>query len=58
MRPDRVTFEWAQVRAEELPELLKTWLPVCWDCHMIESLYRNHPDLIVEGPPRTISRVA
>ena len=52
MRPDRVTFEWAQVPAENLPKLLEAWLPVCWDCHIVESLYRNHPDLVIERPDR------
>lgn len=51
MRPeDRVTFEWSELPAERLPDLLKTYLPVCWDCHIIETLYRKHPELIVERP--------
>jgi hypothetical protein len=58
MSPDRVTYEWSQLPAERLPELLKTWLPVCWDCHVLESLYRQHPELVVERPDRPKTHAA
>ncbi|HBL29823.1 MAG TPA: hypothetical protein DD490_23550 [Acidobacteria bacterium] len=48
MSPDRVTKEWADLRVEDLPETLATHRPVCWDCHIVETLYRLHPDLITE----------
>lgn len=50
--PDRVTREWGEVRVEDLPELFASNLPVCWDCHIVESLYRTHPELVVERPGR------
>jgi hypothetical protein len=48
MSPERVTSEWVDVPVEELPERLATHLPICWDCHIIETLYRMHPDLVTE----------
>jgi hypothetical protein len=48
MSPDRTTSEWSDVRAEEIPEILATCQPICWDCHIIETLYRMHPELITE----------
>lgn len=51
MSLDRVTQEWADVAVEDLPEKLATCLPVCWDCHVVETLYRMHPELIVEREP-------
>lgn len=51
MSPDRVTLEWADQRVEDLPEALATYQPICWDCHVIETLYRMHPELITERAP-------
>jgi len=48
MSPDRVTLGWSDLRVEDLPEILATHRPVCWDCHVVETLYRMHPDRITE----------
>jgi hypothetical protein len=47
MSPDRKTAEWDEIRAEDLPEVLATHYPVCWDCHIIETVRRKYPDRIV-----------
>jgi hypothetical protein len=47
MSPERVTREWAEIQAVDLPEVLRTHLPVCWDCHIIEQLCREHPQRVV-----------
>lgn len=57
MSPDRVTFEWSDVRAEEIPEILATYQPICGDCHIIETLYRMHPELITERESHKPHRV-
>jgi hypothetical protein len=59
MSPERVTYEWVNIPPEELPLRLSTHLPVCWDCHIIEGLYRKYPDLVVERdrPARHSARV-
>jgi hypothetical protein len=44
----RVSLAWRDVAPQDLPELLATHLPVCWDCHIVESFAREHPDLIVD----------
>lgn len=51
MSPGRVTMEWTEIPAEELPERTATHQPICWDCHVVESLYRLHPELVTERPP-------
>lgn len=51
MSPGRVTFEWGDLRVEDLPEVLATHRPVCWDCHVVETLYRMHPELVTEREP-------
>jgi hypothetical protein len=51
MSPDRVTFEWSDLRVENLAEVLATHQPICWDCHVVETLYRMHPELVTERAP-------
>jgi hypothetical protein len=52
MDPELKTVQWDQVPAEHLPDVLATHLPVCWNCHVVESFRREHSDLIVERPWR------
>ena len=47
----RQTVQWGEVPPEKLPEVLETYLPVCWNCHLAETFRREHPDLVVERPP-------
>ncbi len=49
---DLKTFEWPQIAVEELPEVLQTHKPVCWNCHVAETFRREHPELVVERPWR------
>ena len=53
MSPDGKTMEWGEVRVENLPEVLKTHRPVCWNCHVAESFRRQYPNLVVDSPPKT-----
>ena len=57
MSPDRTTSEWSDVGVEEIPEILATYQPICWDCHIIETLYRMHPELITERESHKPHRV-
>ncbi|MFQ5600981.1 MAG: hypothetical protein ACE5G2_10575 [Candidatus Krumholzibacteriia bacterium] len=47
MDSERRTFELREIPAEKLPEVLQTHHPVCWNCHVIESLCRKYPDRVV-----------
>lgn len=49
--PDGGTVGWESIRAEELPGVLASHAPVCWNCHVAETLRRRHPELIVDAPP-------
>jgi hypothetical protein len=40
--------QWKQVPAEKLTETLETALPVCFACHMANTLVREHPELVIE----------
>jgi hypothetical protein len=53
MRPDRISLEWSEIPADELDETLRTALPVCFACHMANTLVRVRPDLVTDRPGRT-----
>jgi len=44
------TLEWSAIPAEKLSETLAAALPVCFACHMANTLVREHPELAVERP--------
>ena len=46
--PDKKTVQWDEVRAEQLPKLFETHLPVCWSCHIAETFRREHPERVVD----------
>lgn len=50
MSPDHITFEWKEIGAERVPEVLATHMPVCWSCHVIATFRRRYPDLVVDRP--------
>lgn len=50
MGPDRITVPWDAVPAEQLAEVLASYQPVCWNCHVAESFRRQHPNLVVDRP--------
>lgn len=45
------TVLWRDVRPEQLPELFRTHLPVCWNCHIAETFRREHADLVTDRAP-------
>lgn len=45
---DGVTTEWPDMAPETVPDRLQTCLPVCWSCHVAETLRRQHPELVVD----------
>jgi hypothetical protein len=49
-RPGKMSVEWNQVPADKLYEVLAASLPLCFACHMANTLVREHPELVVERP--------
>src|ERR1700690_941697 len=45
--PDHKTVEWKDLRPQQLPEIMQTHRPVCWNCHIAETFRRTHPELVV-----------
>ena len=50
MTPQGQTREWHDVRPEQVPDVLATHRPVCWNCHIVETFRKEHPELVVERP--------
>lgn len=48
LSPEGKTVEWSEIRPEEVPGVLATHFPVCWDCHITETFCREHPEMIVD----------
>lgn len=51
--PDGGTCAWRQIAAADIPRVLATHEPVCFDCHVISSLVRQHPGRAFVRPPRS-----
>ena len=49
---DKSTSEWSGIPAERLSETLQTALPVCFACHMANTLVRERPDLVIDRSRR------
>ena len=45
---EKKTVEWKQVPADRLFETLEAAAPVCFACHMANTLVREHPELAIE----------
>jgi len=48
--PEGTTVEWAEVRMPDVNKAMATYQPVCWNCHIAQTFYHEHPDLVVERP--------
>jgi hypothetical protein len=57
--PQGTTREWSDVPANRLLEVLGTDAPVCWNCHVAETLRSRYPHLVTDRPwpKNTIRRV-
>jgi hypothetical protein len=50
LSPEDLLVRWSGVSLENLSTVLNTHLPVCWDCYIVQSFRREHPDLVVYRP--------
>jgi hypothetical protein len=46
--PDGVAVEWTAIPISAANDVMATWQPVCWNCHIAQTFRREHPDLVVE----------
>lgn|SRR5512143_1128993 len=48
--PDRKIMSWDEVPPRDLPAILRTRMPLCWDCQVSERFRERFPDLVVDDP--------
>jgi hypothetical protein len=50
LRSDKKTVEWNAIPVDQLPEVLEHSAPVCFACHLANTLVQQHPELVIERP--------
>jgi len=48
--PEGKILEWETVPPQEIPDLLNTHQPVCWNCKIVENFRAEHPELVTARP--------
>ena len=48
LKPDNTSVEWKDLPAEQLQEVLETGRPLCFGCHMANTMVRSHPELVID----------
>ncbi len=50
LSPDGTSVDWEHLEPDQLPEILATHSPVCFDCHVSDTFRRMYPKLVVDRP--------
>jgi hypothetical protein len=50
LSPDARVRAWDEIAPRDLPKVLETHLPVCFDCYNAESFREHYPEKVVEDP--------
>ncbi len=45
---DSRTVQWRDVPPQDVPEVLASHRPVCWNCHIVNSMIAQHPELVID----------
>jgi hypothetical protein len=48
----RDVLAWEEIRAQDLPALFETHVPICSNCQIVKTFCRKHPDQKEVGPTR------
>jgi hypothetical protein len=48
LNAEHQTIQWWNVLPQDVPGVLATHQPVCWNCHIVNSMVMQHPDLVVD----------
>ena len=47
LNPQHHTVQWRDVPAQDVPGVLASHQPVCWNCHIVNTMVTDHPEMIV-----------
>jgi len=48
LAPDRTCVQWDEIPAEKLPEIFRSYSPVCWNCYIAETFRRQNRDRVLD----------
>jgi hypothetical protein len=48
MSSDGSSVEWHELAPEDIPRVLSTHRPLCWNCHIAGTFRREHPELVTD----------
>ena len=52
LNPSGRLVEWQEVAPENLPAVLSSHRPVCWNCLVVQRMIGEHPELVVDRSRR------
>jgi hypothetical protein len=52
LNTEHKTVQWQDVPAEKVPDVLASHQAVCWNCHIVNSMIVQHPELVVDRSRR------
>ena len=44
--PEGITVEWDEISMSDVNKAMATYLPVCGNCHITQTFYREHPEVL------------
>lgn len=48
--PEGITVELAEIPVAAVRDAMATYQPVCWNCHIAQTFYHEHLDVVIERP--------
>lgn len=48
LSPEGLTLEWKQIPISAVNDVMATYQPVCWNCHIAQNFRREYADRVVE----------
>src|ERR1017187_1423728 len=50
------TVEWRDVPAADVPDVLASHQAVCWNCHVVNRMLGEHPELVIRSEERRVGK--
>jgi hypothetical protein len=57
LSPDGKLRQWNGFNLDQLPKVLETYSPVCWNCFIAQEFRRDHPELVIIRPSQPLAAV-
>jgi len=48
LNAEHKTILWQDIPPQDVPDVLATHQPVCWNCHIVNTMVLQHPELILD----------